>query len=348
MPPEATATRAGVEALSAAGSAPILRVADLRVAYGAGTGAPVPILGGVGFELSAGEALGVLGESGCGKSTLCLALLGLLPPGGGVTGGSVRFEGRELLELPEAGLQRLRGRRLAMIFQEPGLALNPCLRVGEQIADLPRIHRGWRRRRARAAVLELLARVRFTDPERVYRAYPHQLSGGQRQRVVIAQALVCEPALVVADEPTASLDAVTGRELVDLLRSLLRDLGTALLFVSHDPAVLAGLADRLAVMYAGRLVEVGERDRVLADPLHPYTRALLECAPAAGSGSVGRRRPLPTIPGSAPDPAELPPGCAFEPRCRERREECAERPPPLARRRGGRRVACVLYPEEGS
>ncbi len=325
---------------------PVLRVADLRVGYGAGTGPPTPVLGGVGFELAAGEALGVLGESGCGKSTLCLTLLGLLPPGGEVTAGTVRFEGHDLLALPEARLRRLRGRRLAMIFQEPGLALNPCLRVGEQIADLLVTHRGWRRRRARSAVLELLARVRFADPQRLFRAYPHQLSGGQRQRVVIAQALVCEPALVVADEPTASLDAVTGGELVALLRSLLRDLGTALLFVSHDPAVLASLADRLAVMYAGRLVEVGGRDEVLADPLHPYARALLACAPAAGPDARGRRRPLPTIPGSAPDPAAPPPGCAFEPRCDDRRPECALRPPALARRPGDRRVACVLYGEE--
>ncbi len=326
------------------GSAPVLGVADLSVAYDGGPGPPTAVLAGVGFELAAGEALGVLGESGCGKTTLCLTLLGLLPPGGAVTGGTVRFEGQELLALQEERLRRLRGSRLSMIFQEPGLALNPCLKVGEQIADVLVTHRALPRRRARSVVLDLLERVRFPDPERVFRSYPHELSGGQRQRVVMAQALVCEPALVIADEPTASLDAVTEGELVALLRGLLRESGTALLFVSHNPAVLAALADRLAVMYAGRLVELGGREEVLADPLHPYTRALLGCLPPAAA-TGGERRPLPTIRGSAPDPAAPPPGCAFEPRCPDRRPDCSLRPPALARQPAGRRVACILYGE---
>ncbi len=323
-------------------AAPVLAVRDLTVELRGEDGSAARVVEGASFELAAGETLGVLGESGSGKTTLALALLSLLPPGGRVVRGEVSLRGRDLLEMKERELAKLRGDQVSMVFQEPGISLSPCLRVGDQVADVARAHRRWRRRRCREHALALLEQVRLEDPAAIYRAYPHQLSGGQRQRVVIAQALACQPAVMIADEPTAALDATTQARIVALLRELQQRLQLALLFISHDAALLASVADRGLVMYAGEVVETGSREQVFGDPRHPYARELLRCAPrpvASSAAGSGRRRALPVIPGAPPDPMRWPPGCRFEPRCGDRVAECGRRRPemlPLAERRAAR------------
>jgi len=308
----------------------LLEVRDLAVELRGDDGVAARVVDEASFDLAAGEALGVLGESGGGKTTLALALLGLLPPRGRVVGGRVLFRGRDLLRVVEQGLARLRGDEISMVFQEPGISLSPCLRAGHQVADVVRAHRDWSRRRCRQEALGVLESVGFDDPERIFRAYPHELSGGQRQRVVIAQALVCRPALVVADEPTAALDATTQAEIVALLEDLKARLGLALVFISHDAALLASLADRLVVVYAGQIVESGPRDEIYRRPAHPYTRELLRCAPRRPPAGTASGRPrLPVVPGAPPDPANWTYGCRFEPRCGDRMEICARRPPAL-------------------
>ncbi len=274
---------------------PLLQVEDLSVDYRDRKGDTVSALDTVSFELSAGETLGVLGESGGGKSTLALAILGLLPAAGRVTGGAVRFRGRRLDGLAEPELERVRGAEIGLVFQDPALALHPLRRVGEQVAEVVRAHRGWPKKRCRQEAGTRLAEVGL-DVD-VAKAYPHQLSGGQRQRIVIAQALACRPALVIADEPTAALDVATQARVLELLSELRRRLKVALVLISHDPDVLAPLADRLLVIHAGRVVEAGPAARVLGAPRHPYTEALLSCLPPLpGSRPPGADRRLPVIP----------------------------------------------------
>ena len=319
----------------------LLQVRDLAVRYQGAEGEEVIALEEAAFELAPGETLGVLGESGGGKTTLALALLGLLPPAGRVTAGRVTFRGRDLLRLDRRQLDEIRGDEISMVFQEPGISLHPCMRAGDQVADIVRVHRGWSRKRCREEARAMLELVGFDGSARVFDAYPHQLSGGQQQRVVIAQALVCRPALLIADEPTAALDATTQAEIVALLRQLRERLGLALLFVSHDVALLQSLADRLIVLYAGQIVESGSRDRIYRQPSHPYTRELLRCAPGPVKGS--KRRLLPVIPGSPPDPAAWPPGCRFEPRCPDRIEVCGHQRPDLRASGAGGAVRCLRY-----
>ncbi len=292
---------------------------------------------GVSLDLASGEALGLLGESGCGKTSLALAIPGLLPPGGRISGGSVRFRGHRLDGFSERRLEAVRGAEIGLVFQEPALALHPMRKAVGQVAEVLRAHRTWSKARCLRRSRELLAEVGLGE-DGIGDAYPHQLSGGQRQRVVIAQALACRPALVIADEPTAALDANTEQAVLELLGRLKRRLGIAFLYISHDPQVLASIADRLLVMYAGRLVEEGPRDQVLGAPLHPYTEALLGCLPPLDA--AGDRR-LPVIPGSAPSPQDLPPGCRFAPRCSQRLPRCSEDDPEEVRR-GARRMWCFL------
>ena len=273
-------------------SARLLNIEDIKVDYAA-PGGRVPALRGVSLQLEAGECLGLLGESGCGKSTLARALLGLLPPAGRLVGGSMRFRGFELAGADEAALQAIRGAGISLVHQEPALALNPVMRVGEQVAEALRAHRRWPRAGLRDEVSKLLAQVGFAGlmASELAAAYPHQLSGGQRQRVLLAQAIACRPALLIADEPTTALDAATQLEILELLASLCQSHSLALLLISHDPAVLARMADRVAVMYAGRIVETAAARDLFARPLHPYTRGLLNCGlaaaalPIAGEGS---------------------------------------------------------------
>jgi len=317
-----------------------LVVEDVVVSYAAGP----TVVDRVSFSLQAGEAVAIVGESGAGKTSLARALPGLLPRAASLR-GSILLEGRELVGASESDLRAVRGAVLASILQEPGLALNPVRRAGAQIADVIASHRRTSRAAQRDAVGGLLQRVGL-DPE-LARAYSHQLSGGQRQRVAIAQAIAAGPRVLIADEPTTALDALAEREIIDLLQELRRGMGLALLLVSHSLSTVARLADRILVMYAGRVVESGPVRDVLTQPLHPYTKALLSCLPPGlerrGGGARNRSRRLPTIPGSAPDPTLRRAGCAFEPRCPERLEACVTKEPGLCSPQAGRSLRCILY-----
>jgi oligopeptide/dipeptide ABC transporter ATP-binding protein len=256
--------------------------------------------------------------------------------------GAFGVRGRHLRDLGDDGLRGLRGAEVSIVFQEPALALNPVRRVGSQVAEVVRAHRHWSGRRCREEALAILAEVGLEEPLRIHDSYPHELSGGQLQRVVIAQALVCRPALVLADEPTASLDSTTQAELRALLGTLQGRFGLALLLVSHDLGALSGMARRVHVMYAGGLVEAGKPVQVFRDPLHPYTRGLLRAFPGPPAAPASGELLLP-IPGAAPDPAHLPPGCAFEPRCPDRLPACGERAPEETRPAEGHHVRCFKY-----
>jgi len=322
----------------------LLEVCDLAVHHVGDGGRPAVALDGVSLEVSEGEVVGLLGESGCGKTTLLLAILGLLPDSARVVRGTIRFRGRDLLAADEPERRGLRGSRISIILQEPALALNPVRRAGAQVAEIVQAHRGGSGRRCREEALSALAEVGFSEPGRIYDSYPHELSGGQRQRVVIAQALVCRPALVLADEPTASLDTTAQAELRALLQELQGRLNLSMLLVSHDLGALAAIARRVLVMYAGRLVEAGTPADVFAGPLHPYSRGLLAALPPPPprAGLWPRRLPTP-IAGSPPDPASVPEGCAFEPRCPDRLPACVERAPREEQPAEGRRVRCFKY-----
>jgi len=254
----------------------LLSISNLSVWFSGASGL-TPTLSSLRLALAPGQVIGLLGESGCGKTTTALAILGLLPAAARVASGSIRFAGRELLGSSEAEMRALRGAQISLIPQEPGIALNPVLRVGEQIGEVLRAHLPWGRKQCRMAAEEMLAQVGFSDVPRIYQAFPHQLSGGQQQRVTIAQALVCRPQLVIADEPTSSLDPASRAEILALLKRLRHSIGVAMLFISHQPAVLAEIADRVVVMHKGRIVEEGPTAQVLENPQHPYPQALLGC-----------------------------------------------------------------------
>jgi peptide/nickel transport system ATP-binding protein len=303
-------------------SSPLLAVDGLRLTLATGAG-PVQALRGLSFGVERGRTLGLIGESGCGKSLTALALMGLLPEGATV-GGSMRLEGTELVGLPERDWCRLRGDRIAMVFQEPMTALNPLHTVGAQIAEPLRLHRGLGRAAARAAALRLLERVQMPQARERLDAWPHQLSGGQRQRVVIAIALACGPALLVADEPTTALDVTLQREVLALITQLVREDGMGLVLISHDLGLVADHADQLHVMYAGEIVERGPTAAVFAQPAHPYTRGLQAARPRVG---LPRGTRLATIAGRVPALADMPAGCAFADRCPLAGDDCRAAPP---------------------
>jgi ABC-type glutathione transport system ATPase component len=266
----------------------LLHVKDLNVVFSPDGRSQAPALKGISFEVKPGEAVGILGESGSGKTTLALSVLSLLPKNSRAS-GSIRYIGRELLGLGERQLREIRGAAISIVFQEPGLSLHPTLRVGEQVADVICAHSGLSRRRCRQEAESALAQVRLEDVQRIYAAYPHQLSAGQRQRVAIAQALICRPSLLLADEPTAALDPPVQADILSLLGELNARLGTAIVLISHNPSVLAKLAHRLFVMHAGCVVEEGSIDQVFETPAHPYTRALLRPIPQSpGLGTPGK------------------------------------------------------------
>jgi len=310
-------------------STPLLEVRNLNVSFG-----DVPAVRDCSFTIGPGEILGLVGESGSGKSTIALALLRLIQP----QGGQILFQGRDLLTLSEDEMRVVRGAGISMVFQEPMSALNPVMKVGDQIAEALVAHGKNNWKEARKEALEMLRQVAVPDPERRMRQYPHQLSGGLRQRVMIAMALVCRPALLVADEPTTALDVTVQAQILALLGDLRQRFGLALLLISHDLGVIGQVADRVAVMYAGRLVESGPMERVFRSPAHPYTRGLLRAAPSLLSQRGGR---LATIPGSVPDLRALPPGCAFEPRCELRIPECAQAVPPPLEVAPGHQARCL-------
>ncbi|MHC2088997.1 ABC transporter ATP-binding protein [Methylobacterium sp. CM6244] len=327
--------------MSAHGGRPVLEVEDLSVAFH-DRGGELAAVRGVGFALAPGEILALVGESGCGKSLTAYALLGLLP-GNARARGRVRLEGRDILGLEGEAMRRLRGARIAMIFQEPMTALNPVLTVGAQIVEAIREHETVSRAEARARALGLLARVRISDPERRFGEYPHRLSGGMRQRVMIAMALACEPAVLIADEPTTALDVTVQAEILDLLDDLRRETGMGVVLITHDLGLVAEHADRVLVMYAGRVVETRSAETMIATPLHPYTRGLLAARPRLGTGP---RRRLAEIPGQVPQLGAMPPGCAFAPRCSSADSLCREILPSLdAAGSATERVACLRWKE---
>ncbi len=303
----------------------LLEVRDLRTYIYARRGV-VKAVDGASFSVRRGETLGIVGESGSGKSMACLSILRLVPePGGRIVGGEIVFDGEDVLAKSRDEMRRLRGSRIAMILQDPMASLNPALTVGEQIAETLRLHRGLRGKALEERVLELLRQVRISDPERRVHAYPHQMSGGIRQRVAGAIAISCQPSLLIADEPTTSLDVTIQAQYLRLLKELQRETNLALVFVTHDLGIVAKLCDRVAVMYAGRIVETGRTRDLFNRPRHPYTIGLLDCLPARRRG----REPLTAIEGQPPDLAHTPPGCAFAPRCPLAGPRCQETRPPL-------------------
>jgi oligopeptide/dipeptide ABC transporter ATP-binding protein len=324
----------------------VLEVRDLSVTYGGRGGGVWRALDRVSFGVRAGEILGVLGESGSGKTTLATALLRLLPANGRITGGEISLEGSDILRLDAVGLRRVRGSGLSIVFQEPSLALHPTIRIGEQVGEVLRAHGASDKRERRERVREILAKVFSRDAERMFSSYPHQLSGGQQQRALIAQAIACDPALVIADEPTASLDPTTQRDILTLFQSLRDQSGIAFVFITHNPALLARFADRVLVLYAGKVAELGPAQAVLFSPQHPYTQALLRCVPTVDEGEAARRRkePLPVIPGASPSLAVLSQGCVFEPRCEKRMDSCQVNEPTAALLGGGHEVSCLRFP----
>jgi oligopeptide/dipeptide ABC transporter ATP-binding protein len=305
--------------------APLLRIRDLRTYFRTDDGV-VKAVDGVSFDLRAGETLGIVGESGSGKSVASLSLLKLVPqPPGYFPSGEIHFAGRDLMQTTEADMRRLRGNRLAMIFQDPMTSLNPYLTIERQLTEVLELHRGQSRRQARAGALQMLVRVGIPDPERRLCAFPHELSGGMRQRVMIAMALLCEPQLLIADEPTTALDVTIQAQILTLIKKLQAELGTSVILITHDLGVVAGMADRVAVMYAGRIVETGPVEQIFAHPRHPYTRGLLRSVPRLDGAPDEALAPIAGLP---PDLSALPPGCPFRPRCDRAQERCAREYPP--------------------
>jgi oligopeptide/dipeptide ABC transporter ATP-binding protein len=325
----------------------LLEVGHLTVEFAAQQGG-VTAVRDVSFQIAPGEVLGLVGESGSGKSVTALAILRLLPPQARIH-GSIRFRGAELLTAPEAEMRRIRGAGISMIFQEPMTALNPVMRVGDQIAEAVLAHAGDRgsqkpsKGQAWKLAVEALRTVSIAEPERRARDYPHQLSGGQRQRVMIAMAVVNRPSLLIADEPTTALDVTIQAQVLELLSELREKFSLAMLFISHDLAVVSQVSHRIGVMYAGSLVEMGGARDVFASPVHPYTRGLLNSVPTL---RTARGQPLPTIEGTVPPITALPPGCAFEPRCGWRIATCSTALPPLVEVAPGHLARCPVVAAE--
>ncbi len=319
---------------------PLVSVRNLSVAFTQGEKA-IRAVNGVDFDLAPGEVLGVIGESGSGKSVTLRALLRILPPKRTKIDGTIRVDGRDALALAGRELEDYRGGIVSMIFQEPMLAFDPVFSIGDQIAESVMRHKGVNKAAGRARALEMLERVQIPNAKRRLDAYPHEMSGGMRQRAMIALALACSPKLLLADEPTTALDATVQIQILLLLRELQRELGMSVIFVTHDVGVACEVADRVAVMYAGRMVESGTVSEVMQHPQHPYTSGLLS---SIVRGELKGTR-IEAIPGSPPDLADLPPGCSFAPRCRFAKDECRAAVPVGREQAGGRIVRCVLASE---
>ena len=306
----------------------------------------VPLIEDLSFSLKRGETVGLVGESGCGKSLTALAVMRLLPGNLSVTGGSIALDGEELTTMPDDRLRALRGDRMAMIYQEPLTALNPVMTIGAQVVEVLRAHRTISREAARARAVELLGLVRIPDPEARFHDYPHRLSGGMRQRAVIAMALACDPALLIADEPTTALDVSVQAQILRLIKQIQRDADLGLLLITHDLGVVRQVADRVVVMYAGSVVEEGTVGEVLDHPRHPYTAGLLAARPHGSHLRDGHR--LAEIRGSVPAPEARPAGCVFAPRCPHVQDDCRAGRPPLAATPEGRALRCLHPLTEGA
>ena len=320
---------------------PLVSVSDLRTYFYTSAGVARAV-DGVSFTIAAGETLGIVGESGCGKSVTALSMLRLVqPPGRIETGSKILFEGQDLLTLDDAGIRRVRGNRIAMVFQEPMTALNPVFSVGDQIAEVVRVHASASRRDAWARAVEMLTMVGIPAPADRAKQYPHQLSGGMRQRVLIAMALVMNPALVIADEPTTALDVTIQAQILELLADLQQRLGTSIAMITHDLGVIAEVASRVVVMYGGEVVEEARVETLFAEPHHPYTEGLLHAMPRVGK----KQHRLAVIPGSVPPPTAWPSGCRFRDRCPYAWDRCEREHPPLYQIGTGHVSRCHLAEE---
>ncbi len=296
---------------------------------------------GISLELKEGEVLGLVGESGCGKSVTLLSILGLVPYPGKITGGEVWFEGENLLEKSSNEMRHYRGNKISMIFQDPMTTLNPVFYVGEQIRESLKVHKHGRisKRNEKEKVLQLIKDVGLPSPEQIYQQYPHQLSGGMQQRILIAIALSCNPKVILADEPTTALDVTIQAQILDLLRKINKDVGTGIILVTHDFGVVAEFCQKVAVMYAGKIVETGSVEQIIFKPKHPYTQGLLKSIPKIGD----KKTKIHSIPGDVPDLAALPLGCSFHPRCDKSMSDCQKDEIPLQVMEKGRQVRCLLY-----
>ena len=322
----------------------LLRIDDLHTHF-VSAGKVVKALDGISFDIREGEVFGLVGETGCGKSVTALSILRLIPfPPGKIVSGSIRFRETDLLSLPPERMRAVRGKEISMIFQEPMTSLNPVFRVGEQMREVIMLHQGLGKSEALEAAVQMLARVRIPEARKVAGQYPHQLSGGMRQRVMIALELSCRPALLIADEPTTALDVTIQAQILKLLNELKREMGTAILLITHDLGVVAQMCDRVAVMYAGSIVEQAGVAAIFENPLHPYTQGLWGAIPLADD----EKPSLAVIPGAVPDLSRLPEGCKFHPRCGRRFSPCDRIRPQMAAAAGGHCVACHLYGREGA
>ena len=320
-------------------SRPVLQVDDLSIALRV-KGQDFPAVSNLTFSIESGEVFGLVGESGCGKSLCALTIAGLLRDPMHLTGGRIDFEGQDITRLANRDMRSLRGDRVAMIFQEPMTSLNPLMTIGDQIGEMFQLHRNMSRRQARLKAIESLEQVQVPSPERRIRDYPHQLSGGQRQRVMIAIALACDPALLIADEPTTALDVTIQAEIVELILELCKARGTAVLMISHDLGLVARICNRVAVMYDGSIVEERAASEVFVDPRHPYTRGLLASLPRLGRRLQEGRKPLMEIKGVVPALTERGPGCGFAPRCSKATDTCRGDMPPVTAVSGSGRIRC--------
>jgi oligopeptide/dipeptide ABC transporter ATP-binding protein len=327
-------------------SEPILAIDNLRTEFQTRAGI-VRAVDGVSFSVNAGEFVGLVGESGCGKSVTAMSVLRLLSSQGVTLRGSVRFRGQELISMSERDLRSIRGNRIGMVFQDPMTSLNPVLTIGEQISEALRLHRKVSRETARTATIAALEEVAIPDAARRFDDYPHQLSGGMRQRVMIAMALACDPELLIADEPTTALDVTIQAQILELIERLRSQRNLAVLLITHDLGVVAEFADKVCVMYTGKIVEQSPTASLFADPKHPYTKGLLRSVPKLGNrGAESSRERLETIEGTVPNPVELPSGCHFSPRCEHATDLCRENSVEMVTTADGSLVRCVLHREE--
>ena len=323
----------------------LLEVTNLRTQFPTRAGL-VKAVDGVSFSIGEGELLGLVGESGCGKSITALSVMSLISPPGKISGGSIKFKGEELTTATDERLRGIRGNDIAMIFQDPMTSLNPVFTVGDQIAEALRLHRKMDKKTAWAAAIQAMKEVSIPSPERRVNDYPHQLSGGMRQRVMIAMALACDPELLIADEPTTALDVTIQAQILELLDELRLSRKLAVLLITHDLGVVAEVADRVCVMYTGKIVEESEVDELFEYPKHPYTRGLLRSVPKLTDAGVAKSVRLQTIEGTVPSPTNLPYGCHFAPRCEHRMDICTEGEIPLTELPNGVKVRCVLHDEK--
>jgi peptide/nickel transport system ATP-binding protein len=324
----------------ASAAAKVLEVKNLQTVFFTNSGL-FKAVDDVSFEVRRGETLAIVGESGCGKSVSALSVMRLVPdPPGRIVGGTVLLEGTDLLALNEAKMRQIRGNRISMIFQEPMTSLNPVMRIGDQIAEAVRLHRSMTAKETWAKAVEMLRLVRIPEPARRAQEYPHQLSGGMRQRAMIAMALACRPALLIADEPTTALDVTIQAQILTLVLDLQKELGMALILITHDLGVVAQTAQRVIVMYAGKKVEEADVETLFESPRHPYTRGLMASIPAVLNSGAKADARLAEIPGTVPSLTRLPPGCAFAPRCSLAIPRCRQEYPPLQDWSGGHLAAC--------